>query len=156
MGTGKTLAAQMVIEQSGVDWWWWVGPKTSLPNIKREFRMWGFPFDRIQVEWFTYEGLVRVMDEWDGSQPLPPGLICDESSRCKNAHVAALEGLPEARRPDPREVRLRGLRHRDVGHALAEDAGGLVGSVRDRLAGFLKKAVQGDGRAAGLHGRADT
>jgi len=84
MGTGKTLAAQMVIEKSGVDLVWWVGPKTSIPNIKREFKLWGFPFDRIQVEFFTYEGLVRVMDEWDGSQPLPRFFVADESSRCKN------------------------------------------------------------------------
>jgi hypothetical protein len=36
---------------------------------------------QFQVEFFTYEGLVRVMDEWEGSQTLPHGLICDESSR---------------------------------------------------------------------------
>ena len=84
MGTGKTLAAQMVIEESGVDLVWWAGPKTSLPNIKREFKLWGFPFDRIQVEFYTYEGLVRVIDEWDGSQPLPRFFVADESSRCKN------------------------------------------------------------------------
>lgn len=84
MGTGKTLAVQMVIEESGVDLVWWVGPKTSLPNIQREFRMWGFPFNRIKVEWFTYEGLVRVMDEWDGSRPVPRFFVIDESSRCKN------------------------------------------------------------------------
>ena len=84
MGTGKTLAAQMVIEKSGVDLVWWAGPKTSIPNIKREFKLWGFPFDRIQVEFFTYEGLVRVMDEWDGSQTLPRFFVADESSRCKN------------------------------------------------------------------------
>ena len=85
MGTGKTLAAQMVIEKSGVDLVWWAGPKTSLPNIRREFKLWGFPFDRIQVEFFTYEGLVRVIDDWDGSQTLPRFFVADESSRCKNA-----------------------------------------------------------------------
>jgi len=83
MGTGKTLAAQMVIENSGVDLVWWIGPKTSIPNIQREFRLWGFPFDRIKVEWFTYEGLVRVMDEWDGNQVVPRFVVEDESSRCK-------------------------------------------------------------------------
>jgi len=66
MGVGKTLAAQEVMERSGVESWWWAGPKTSLPNIKRELRKWQFPFDRIQVEFFTYEGLVRVMDQWGG------------------------------------------------------------------------------------------
>ena len=80
---GKTLAAQMVIEKSGVDLVWWAGPKTSIPNIKREFKLWGFP-SHIHVEFFTYEGLVRVMDEWDGSQPLPRFFVADESSRCKN------------------------------------------------------------------------
>jgi hypothetical protein len=84
MGTGKTLAAQMVMEMAGADLWWWAGPKTSLPNIKRELKLWGFPFDRIQVEFFTYEGLVRVIDEWSGEQTLPRGFIADESSRCKN------------------------------------------------------------------------
>jgi len=84
MGTGKTLAAQMVIEKSGVNLVWWAGPKTSLPNIKREFKLWGFPFEKCQIEFFTYEGLVRVMDEWDGSQPLPRFFVADESSRCKN------------------------------------------------------------------------
>lgn len=84
MGVGKTLAAQMVIENSGVDRVWWIGPKTSIPNIKREFKLWGFP-DRIQVEWFTYEGLVNVMDDWDGLQPVPRFFVADESSRCKNA-----------------------------------------------------------------------
>ena len=47
MGTGKTLSAQEVIERSGVDWWFWVGPKTSLPNIKREFRKWNSAIFRL-------------------------------------------------------------------------------------------------------------
>ena len=85
MGTGKTLAAQEVIERSGVDWWFWVGPKTSLPNIQREFRKWHFPSDRFHVEFFTYEGLTRWVDEWKPDMPVPAGLVCDESSRCKNS-----------------------------------------------------------------------
>ena len=85
MGTGKTLAAQEVIERSGVDWWFWVGPKTSLPNIQREFRKWHFPSDRFHIEFFTYEGLTRWVDEWKPDMPVPAGLVCDESSRCKNA-----------------------------------------------------------------------
>ena len=83
MRTGKTLAAQMVIEKSGVDLVYWVGPKTSLPNIRREFKMWGFPTS-IEVEFITYEGLVRIVDEWDDSKELPKFLVLDESSRCKH------------------------------------------------------------------------
>lgn len=85
MGVGKTLAAQMVMEKSGVATWYWVGPKTSIPNIKREFRIWGFPFERIAVEFLTYEGLVRRMDEWKPGDPMPQGMIVDESSRVKTA-----------------------------------------------------------------------
>lgn len=83
MGVGKSLSAQMVMEKSGVDRWWWVGPKTSIPNIKREFRLWQLPTN-IQVEFFTFEGLVRVMDEWTDAIP-PMGFIEDESSRTKNS-----------------------------------------------------------------------
>ncbi len=85
MGTGKTLAAQEVIERSGVSDWFWIGPKTSLPNIKREFRIWKFPAEKFDIQYYTYEGLVRVIDEWPVGVPPPHGLICDESSRLKNA-----------------------------------------------------------------------
>jgi len=85
MGTGKTLSAQEVMERSGINLWWWAGPKTSIPNIKRELKKWQFPFDRIQVEFFTYEGLVRVVDEWAPDAVPPMGFIEDESSRTKNS-----------------------------------------------------------------------
>lgn len=84
MGVGKTLSAQKVIQKSGVKTWWWVGPKTSLPNIRREFRKWGFEPDGI-VELMTYEELVRRMDEWKPGDFLPQGIIFDESSRLKGA-----------------------------------------------------------------------
>jgi hypothetical protein len=86
MGVGKTLSAQKVIEGSGVKHWWWIGPKTSLPNIRREFRKWGFDLDGdIIIEMMTYEECVRRMDEWKEGDPLPQGVIVDESSRCKGA-----------------------------------------------------------------------
>jgi hypothetical protein len=84
MGTGKTLSAQELIERSGVQDWFWIGPKTSLPNVKREFRIWKFPAEQFDIQYFTYEGLVRVIDEWPEGQLPPHGLICDESSRLKN------------------------------------------------------------------------
>ena len=77
---GKTLSAQEVMERSGVKLWWWVGPKTSLPNIEREFRRWNLD-PSIEVKFFTYEGLVKVMDELKG--PVPMGVVFDESSRLK-------------------------------------------------------------------------
>jgi hypothetical protein len=84
MGTGKTLSAQMVIEKSNFNWWYWVGPARSIPNMKREFRLWGFDFDEIQIDFMSYEGLKRVMDDWNTGDPLPQGVIFDEASRCKN------------------------------------------------------------------------
>jgi hypothetical protein len=84
MGTGKTLSAQELIERSGVQDWFWIGPKTSLPNVKREFRIWKFPAEQFDIQYYTYEGLVRVIDEWPEGQLPPHGLICDESSRLKN------------------------------------------------------------------------
>jgi hypothetical protein len=83
-GCGKTLVAQEVIERSGVKEVWWVGPKTSLPNIKREFRIWGLD-PSIHVEMMNYEALVRIMDEWTPETPVPQILVPDESSRCKGA-----------------------------------------------------------------------
>lgn len=87
MGTGKTLAAQQVIQKSGVKTWWWVGPKSSIPNIKREFRQWGFDFGGdINIDFITYEELTRRIDEWElDIDVLPQGVIFDESSRLKGA-----------------------------------------------------------------------
>lgn len=83
MGVGKTLSAQLVIQKSGVKHWWWIGPKTSLPNIRREFKKWGFTEAADIVEMMTYEECVRRMDEWKEGDPVPQGVIVDESSRCK-------------------------------------------------------------------------
>jgi len=84
MGVGKTLSAQEVIERSGQQEWWWVGPKNSLGNIQREFRRWQFPFDQFVMEFMSYEGMTRRMDEWKPGDPIPGGMICDESSKLKN------------------------------------------------------------------------
>ncbi len=81
--THNTLSAQEVIERSGVNHWFWVGPKTSLPNIKRELRKWGFDPTTATIEFMTYERLVRIMDDWVPGNPLPQGVVFDESSRLK-------------------------------------------------------------------------
>lgn len=84
MGVGKTLSAQEVIERSGQPYWWWTGPKSSIPNIKREFRRWSFPADGFRVEFMTYEEMVRRADEWQPGDEVPGGLLCDEASKLKN------------------------------------------------------------------------
>ncbi|MGH7194623.1 MAG: hypothetical protein ACREJM_13985, partial [Candidatus Saccharimonadales bacterium] len=81
MGMGKTLAAQEVIERSKVPVWWWLGPKTSLPNIAREFKKWGYKGP--DIEWMTYDALVKRMDEYKPGDLIPNGLVLDEASRVK-------------------------------------------------------------------------
>jgi hypothetical protein len=81
---GKTLSVQEVMERSGLKDWWWIGPKTSLPNIRREFKIWNID-PSINITMYNYEALVRIIDEWEEGAPVPQGLICDESSRCKGA-----------------------------------------------------------------------
>lgn len=94
MGVGKTLAAQMVIEHSKKNRWYWIGPKSSLPNMRREFKMWGMdaefvdpedegPAERLCISLMTYERLVRIMDSHKEGDLIPDGVVCDESSRCK-------------------------------------------------------------------------
>jgi len=83
MGVGKTLSAQEVIERSGKKRWWWIGPKSSLPNIEREFKKWNFPYSEIDVEFMTYDRLVKRMDDWQPGDSLPDGVIFDESSKLK-------------------------------------------------------------------------
>lgn len=85
MGTGKTLAAMMVIIKSGVKTVWWVGPRTSLPNMRREFKAFGFDFSKQTIEWMTYEEMTRRMDEWKPGDELPQFAVFDESSRLKGA-----------------------------------------------------------------------
>ena len=99
MGVGKSLSAQEVIEKSGKTYWYWVGPKSSLPNMEREFlTKWNFPgtFELVSiggirgpqppglhVKALTYEQLVRTMREWEPEDMVPHGVVFDESSRLK-------------------------------------------------------------------------
>lgn len=101
MGTGKTLSAQCVMEMSGVDSWIWVGPLKSLENIEREWEKWNFPLSWCKpkngndmaelvragehnVYLTTYERLVKYMENRLPGDPVPGGLIGDESSRLKS------------------------------------------------------------------------
>jgi len=84
MGVGKTLSAIEIIEKGGQDIWWWVGPKTTLPAIEKEFEKWGL--DRtIKVELMTYDRMALMVDT--GDYQLPGGVIFDESSKLKTYGV---------------------------------------------------------------------
>lgn len=100
MGLGKTLAAIEIIERSGYDDWWWIGPKSALEAVKQEFKKWGL---KIPLNLLTYQGLVKTMKEWEPGKPAPRGVIVDESSRCKGAtsqRTKATQALVDAIRAE--------------------------------------------------------
>lgn len=83
-GVGKTLSAIETMEKSKWNDFWWVGPKSALKAVEREFYKWGLSSD-INLELMTYERLRSIMKGWkDGDVP-PPGVVFDESSRLKSA-----------------------------------------------------------------------
>lgn len=101
MGTGKTLSAQTLMELSGQDTWVWVGPLKSLENIEREWEKWGLELtwckpkngtamaDAVRegehnIYLTTYERLVKYMEQRLPTDPIPGGVIFDESSRLKS------------------------------------------------------------------------
>jgi hypothetical protein len=83
MGCGKTLSAIDGMEKSGRTDWFWVGPKSGIMAVEREFKKWGIS-NTLNVKLLTYEGLVKLMKGWDGSAA-PHGVVFDEASRLKNA-----------------------------------------------------------------------
>jgi hypothetical protein len=84
MGTGKTLALIEVMEQSGCSDWWWVAPKTALRSVELEFRKWGAT---ILPRFLTYENLVKILKNWEPSDPPPEAVVFDEASRAKSPNA---------------------------------------------------------------------
>lgn len=80
MGTGKTLAAIVLMELSGLKDFFWVGPKSALRAVKAEMIKWNC---RVIPEFFTYEKLKRVIENWPSGQIAPQGVIFDESVKIK-------------------------------------------------------------------------
>lgn len=81
MGTGKTLAAIEVMENSQILDWWYVAPRSALKAVEREFRIWNF---KLRPHMATYDDLRREMQNWLSGRVPPQGVIFDESSRIKN------------------------------------------------------------------------
>lgn len=77
---GKTLAAIIFMEMSGINDWIWAGPKSPLVAVKIEFDKWR---SWIKPVFVTYDGLKTLVKEWPAGKIAPKGLILDEVSRCK-------------------------------------------------------------------------
>jgi hypothetical protein len=82
MGTGKTLAAIATMAMSGLKGWWWVGPKSTLYEIRLEFKRWGLDPDVVERV-VGYEALTPLMTKWKPGDPAPPGVVFDEIHRLK-------------------------------------------------------------------------
>lgn len=80
MGTGKTLSAIEVMERSGLQDWWWLGPKSALKAVELELLKWQ---SKVWPEMYTYERLKKILEDWPKGQPAPRGVIFDESSKIK-------------------------------------------------------------------------
>jgi len=81
-GLGKSLAAIEIMERSGKKEWWFVGPKSALASVEREFKKWGSD-PSIKIRMMSYERLTKIMRyEFDGLIP-PDGIFFDESSALK-------------------------------------------------------------------------
>lgn len=81
MGTGKTLSAIEIMEQSKAFDWWYIAPKSALVAVQADFRKWKAS---VTPKFMTYESLKRELDNWPADKKPPQGVIFDESSRCKN------------------------------------------------------------------------
>lgn len=80
MGTGKTLSAIEVIERSGFNDWWWVGPKSALRSVELDFEKWGA---KVTPRFMTYDELKKIMSTWPPGKKAPQGVVFDESARVK-------------------------------------------------------------------------
>lgn len=80
MACGKTLAAIELMEASGFDDWYWIGPKSALFAVKLEFRKWKC---KVNPTMMTYERLRSVIASWTQGDKAPHGVIFDESQRVK-------------------------------------------------------------------------
>ncbi len=85
-GVGKSLSAIEVMEHSGKRKWWWIGPKSGLYAVEREFKKWEIS-PELYIEIMTYEGLVKRMSNWKSGDKAPMGVVLDESSRLKTANA---------------------------------------------------------------------
>jgi hypothetical protein len=81
MGTGKTLSVIELIERLGLkdDEVWYVGPKSGIMAVRREFVKWGAKVTPLMM---TYERMVSTLKDWEGGGA-PKMVIFDESSKLK-------------------------------------------------------------------------
>lgn len=80
MGVGKTLTAIEVMELSGIKDWIYVSNRSGLMAVHLELNKWKC---FIKPQLYTYEGMVKFVENYNEGDPLPSGIIFDESSKVK-------------------------------------------------------------------------
>lgn len=80
MGTGKTLATILAMERTGAMTWLWVGPKSSLNNIRKEFQRWG---SKIMPHFINYHNLKSLVENWQPGRRVYQGIVFDEGQKLK-------------------------------------------------------------------------
>lgn len=78
MGSGKTLAAIEIMEDSGINDWLWLGSRSSLAAVELEFDIWDA---KIIPIFMTYEGVRNRIREENMFTPL--ALVGDECTKVK-------------------------------------------------------------------------
>jgi SNF2 family DNA or RNA helicase len=81
MGMGKTCAAFELAEAVNPANALWIGTKSSLASTRVEFRKW---WPKIDFEYYTYEGLKKLIENWPAGTRAPQLVIFDEASRIKS------------------------------------------------------------------------
>lgn len=104
MGTGKTLAAFIVMELYalwyGYNDWLWTGPKSALRATHMETGKWNL---RILPPFHTYEQIKEIIARWEPGHPAPQGLWNDEGSKLKTPNTQrsiAVKHLADSMRQD--------------------------------------------------------
>lgn len=86
MGVGKTLAAINAMEYFydlyKITQWLWVGPKSSLPNVRMEFADWG---SKIIPRFVSYNQLKEIVETWPPDTRFYMGVVFDECQKLKTA-----------------------------------------------------------------------
>ncbi len=109
MGTSKTLSAIICMEMAR-DWYfekygsepemYYVAPKSGVLATTRELDVWG---SKVKPQLMTYEGLVKVMKNWEKGKKAPFLVVLDEASKVKNENslrAQAAQGIGDGVRAD--------------------------------------------------------
>ena len=111
MGTGKTLAAIELLELVRRRLAWYVASKFALHAIAMEFNKWNA---KIRPFFVSYDGMKKIMKNWEEGRQAPDFVIFDESAYVKtpnsqrSQYAQALADSMRKDHPDPYIILMSG------------------------------------------------